>query len=363
MADETAFSPDYTASRSRFRAAALAAGWDWTAHGLGCNGPDGDPLTVDVARIGPERPTHIVVVSSGLHGIEGFFGAAVQVGLLEGALATWRPPEGVAVLMLHALNPYGFAHLRRVNENNVDLNRNFLLDGEPYAGAPARYRALDPLLNPTSPPGGLELFLLRAGWAIARHGMPALKDAVAGGQYDFPLGVFYGGDVPQATVALLRDHLPGWLGPAARRVLHVDFHTGLGAPATYKLLVDHPAGSPGHTALARAFGDAVQPWQNTGVSYAIRGGMGTWCKARFPRIDYDVLAAEFGTVSILRVIQGLRAENRAHHHCRPDDPARQAAKLALREVFAPSDASWRRTAVGRGAAIVRTALEVAATRA
>ena len=60
-------------------------------------------------------------------------------------------------VLLHALNPYGFAWLRRVNEHNVDLNRNFLLPGEAYRGSPAGYAALDPLLNPKSPP---------ARWAV-----------------------------------------------------------------------------------------------------------------------------------------------------------------------------------------------------
>ena len=95
-------------------------------------------------------------------------------------------PRGVALVLIHALNPYGFAWVRRANEENVDLNRNFLLAGEPYAGSPARYAALDALLNPKHPPRRLDLFRLRAMASILRHGMPQLKQAVAGGQYDFP---------------------------------------------------------------------------------------------------------------------------------------------------------------------------------
>jgi len=356
MPDASSFSADYLASRARFRAGALAGGWDLEACPIGTPGPDGAELSIEVARIGPERPDRVVIVSSGLHGVEGFFGAAVQVALLEERLASWKPPPGLAVVLLHALNPYGFHGIRRVNENNVDLNRNFLLDGEAYTGAPAGYAPLDGLLNPQSPPAGFEAFLLRAGWNIARHGLPALKDAVAGGQYTFPKGVFYGGPGPQATVTILRDRLPGWIGPGAHRVLHLDFHTGLGQSGTYKLLVDHEAGSPGAEALRSMFGPAVQPWEKGGVSYAIRGGLGTWCKARLPRVDYDVLVAEFGTVRILRVIAALRAENRAHHWGDPDHFSTRAAKAELLDVFAPRDGTWRSTVVARGTALFDQAL-------
>lgn len=351
MPDASSFSADYLSSRARFRSAALAAGWDLEACPIPTRGPDGEALSIEVARVGPDRPDRLVVVSSGLHGVEGFLGAAVQVALLEERLATWKPPPGLGVVLLHALNPFGFHAVRRVNEHNVDLNRNFLLDGEAYAGAPAGYARLDPLLNPPTPPGGFEAFLLRAGWNIARHGMPALKDAVAGGQYDFPRGLFYGGPGPQPTVAILRDRLPDWIGTGAHRVLHLDFHTGLGKRGTYKLLVDHVAGSPGAEALRSAFGGSVQPWAKGGVSYAIRGGLGTWCKALLPRVSYDVLAAEFGTVGILRVIAALRAENRVHHWGDPDSAATRAAKSELMDVFAPRDGGWRAGVVTEGTAI------------
>ncbi len=356
MPDASSFSSDYFSSRARFRSNALALGWSVDAVPVPPLGPNGEELTLEVARIGPERPDRLVVVSSGLHGIEGFFGAAVQAALLEERFVDWAPPPGLAVLLLHALNPFGFANLRRVNENNVDLNRNFLLDGQPYAGGPEGYAPLDPLLNPPTPPGGFEAFALRAGWNIARYGMPALKEAVAGGQYDFARGLFYGGAGPQPTVEILRDRLPRWIGPAAHRVLHIDFHTGLGQRGTYKLLVDQPAGSLGADALRAAFGPAVQAWEKAGVSYAIRGGLGGWCKARLPRVDYDVLAAEFGTVGILRVIAALRAENRATHWCEAGDPRCGAARTELLEVFAPRDAGWRTGVVAEGVAIVDRAL-------
>ncbi len=359
MSYAAAFSPDYIASRARFRASALALGCRLDAWALPIAGPDGEPLTIDVAVLGSKKPRRAVVVSSGLHGIEGFVGAAIQAVLLEDTLGGFAPPKGVAVVLLHALNPYGYANLRRVNEENVDLNRNFLLPGERFAGAPEAYGRLDPFLNPPRPlRWSHEGFRAQAVAILARQGMAAMKDAVAGGQFDFPQGVFFGGARPQATQALLGAHLPE-LFRKAERVLHVDFHSGLGKWATYKLFIDREDGDPIGAELAARFGDdKVEPWRNDGTSYTIRGGMGRWLQHRFaPDTVYDVLTAEFGTRDVLSVIRALHRENRAHHHNAPHDPLVHHAKAELRDVFAPRETAWREACVRQGVEIVQTAIE------
>ena len=360
MSDASAFSPDYDAARARFRAAAYALGARHEALEIGIDGPDGSPLTIDVAVLGSEQPTRAVVVSSGLHGVEGFFGSAVQVALLEDVLGGVQPPEDAAIVFLHALNPYGFAFLRRVNEDNIDLNRNFLREGEAYSGAPDGYADLNGLLNPPQPPSVLSrlVFFPQALWNIVRHGMPTLKQAVAGGQYAFPKGLFFGGSGPSRTQTLLDRELPRWVG-SARRVIHIDFHTGLGARGTYKLFADHPWGSEPIRALGEQFGhDVVEPWEpEQGESYEIRGGLGNWCKARLPAVDYDVLAAEFGTVHILQVIAALQEENRAHHWGGAEHPRTQPAKIALRNTFAPPEQAWRDEVVPKGVRVVQQAID------
>ena len=86
-----------------------------------------------------QRPSSI---SSGIHGVEGFFGSAVQLAFLDSLPPNWQPPPGTKFILLHALNPFGFAWRRRFNEENVDLNRNFLLPEEAYSGAPPSERSL-----------------------------------------------------------------------------------------------------------------------------------------------------------------------------------------------------------------------------
>jgi hypothetical protein len=352
----TSFSPDYARARGRFRALAEARGFALESHPIAATGPRGEELTIDVARAGAAEPDGAVVVSSGLHGVEGYFGAAVQLALLERAEVAAALPRGVALVLVHLLDPFGFAWIRRANEENVDLNRNFLVDGEPYRGSPARYAAFDELLNPKRPPRGFDLFWLQSVRAILRHGMPDLKQAVAGGQYDFPRGLFFGGQGPSRTYRILAEHLPRWVGDAAT-VLHVDFHTGLGRWATYQLLLDAGLG-PGRFEWLRArFGDRVQHSDPDGsIAYQARGGLGIWCRAAFPGRDYHLLCAEFGTYPPLRVLAALRAENQAHFWARPDDPATHLAKRRLMETFVPASPRWRARAVAQGLEIIHRAV-------
>lgn len=350
------FSADYVTSRHRFRRAAERAGAELETLVFDTEGPDHEPLTMDVAWLGPRDAKRIVGVSSATHGVEGFMGAACQLALLEDPPDL---PEGVALVLQHAINPYGFAFVRRVNEDNADQNRNFLREGEAYEGAPEGYAELDGLLNPKKPPRRVSkvLFLAKAIGNLAQVGMGKLKGIVAGGQYTHPKGLFYGGSGPSNTMRLLSEAIPRWYGQA-EHVLQIDYHTGLGKPATYKLLIDHTPDAPRTVWLRERFGPEVQPWDagEDGVAYAIRGGLGTWMKSILPDAEVDVLAAEFGTVGVLDVISALHLENRAHHWGRPGSPATVSAKLGMMETFAPGDAGWRDAVVDRGVHIVHQAL-------
>jgi hypothetical protein len=349
------FSPDYASARQRFRQAASHLGWQLEAHPIEHPGPDGDELTVDVASSPTGDPERVLVVSSGVHGVEGFFGSAVQIGLLE----QWRsrPVLPVKCLFLHALNPYGFAWVRRFNENNVDPNRNFLLPGERYEGCSPGYARLDRLLNPLRPPSRWEPFTLKALWVIARHGMPALRQAVAGGQYEFPRGLFFGGAGPSRTHELLAENFERWLR-GSQEVVHLDFHTGLGAKGTCKLLIDYPLSDTQYRKLTEWFGaDSFEASASSNIAYDARGGFGRWCVSRKLAPNYHYACAEFGTYGPIQVVAGLRAENQAHHWGLPADAATVRAKERLKELFCPAAEAWRLRVLDRSLDLVARAVQ------
>ena len=344
------FPPDYSAARQRFCTLATRHGWALESHPVAAKGPDGEELTIDVAAHGPPGGK-LLVVSGGVHGVEAPFGAAVQLALLE----KWEASPPVRCLFVHAVNPWGFAHRRRANEDNADLNRNFLLPGQEYRGSPAGYAHLSPLLNPPHAPGGFDPFPLRAGWAVLRHGMAKLKQAVAAGQYDHPKGLFFGGHAPAESVRVLAHHWERWLGDSAD-VAHLDFHTGLGKRGAHTLLLDVDPTPEQVAWLTERYGPAgFEVADPRRVAYDARGGFGPWCHSRRRGRAYLFACAEFGTYGPVRVVGALRRENMAHHWGEPSDPATARAKAALAEAFCPASAAWRAGAVEAGVRLAERA--------
>src|SRR5581483_10193540 len=125
MNSADSFSATYAEAREKFRAAAVEAGGTLEAVSNPNRGPGGETLATDVAWFGPKTAEKVLVTISGTHGAEGFCGSGAQVDWLRRGEAS-RLPAGVAVAAVHAINPYGFAWLRRVTEENVDLNRNWV---------------------------------------------------------------------------------------------------------------------------------------------------------------------------------------------------------------------------------------------
>lgn len=350
------FSPDFASAQNRFREAAGQPGWALESHSIGSKGPAGEDLAIDVAiSEGPDSGS-CLVISSGVHGVEGYFGSAVQLAALHGWLADSGSRPRCRCVMIHAVNPYGMAWLRRFDQDNIDLNRNMLRDGEVYGGSPEGYDRLDRLINPHSPPTPWEPVLLKFAAAIVRYGRPALQQAVTSGQYDHPKGLFFGGSRASRSKAILDQHYLRWLG-GATRIFHLDLHTGLGPSATYQMLVDHPLDPRQRAWMESAFGaDCVRAMGPGSVSAALRGSFGLWGQWRAQPRDYMYAAAEFGTHSGPRVLAALRAENRCVQWGVPDSGQTRRAKRALLEAFCPASPRWRERVLHSGLRLVNQAL-------
>src|SRR5215475_4431905 len=125
------FAATYSEAREKFLAAAKIAGATMYRYDNPTKGPAGESLSTDVARIGPDDASKVVMTISSTHGVEGYCGSGFQVDWLAGVGAAGVPKD-TAVLMVHAINPYGFAWTRRVTEEGNDLNRNYVDHAKPY---------------------------------------------------------------------------------------------------------------------------------------------------------------------------------------------------------------------------------------
>ncbi len=195
MTDSSWWPANYFASRERFLELAESCGAHTESHPVASVGPNGEPLSVDVAAFTSGHDEHLIVLTSGVHGIEGFIGACIQIQALQ-RLKQGDIPDRTGIVMIHGVNPWGFAHLRRVDENNVDVNRNFINSSVSKPVSHPQYAELNPVINPAKAPhiSGEIQYWLSAGRLIVRNrGIGKLFKPIAEGQYDFPQGLFFGG--------------------------------------------------------------------------------------------------------------------------------------------------------------------------
>ena len=323
-----AFSSSYAQARVKFLEAAAAAGLQIESHNHPLKGKDGETLAMDVARDGARDASNLLIVSSACHGVEGYCGSGVQVHALhDGEWLAKARDQGVAVLYVHALNPYGFSHIRRVTQENVDLNRNFHDFSKPLPDN-AAYREINELLLPEVWPPDAQNALAVADF-INTRGMPAFQAAFSAGQHQFPKGLFFGGTAPTwsnlTLRQVLRDH-----GTQAQQIAWIDLHTGLG-PSGLGERIFACADDAAALKRARAWwgGDGATPvtsiYDGSSSSAFLTGLMWMALNQECPNAQYTGIAMEYGTLPMLEVSFALRAEHWLNNH--PEAPAPQAAQI------------------------------------
>jgi hypothetical protein len=349
------FSSDYAEARERFRVAAKSCGARLEAHPLAVRSSGGEELTVDTAYLGPESPGRVLVVSSGLHGAEGFAGSAIQHRLLRDQLPGRDPEPGCGFLLVHALNPYGFDCLRRVNENNVDLNRNFVshpgghVVNESYD---ALYDAINPVRLDEEEQAKSDAAL---GEFARQHGFDGLQAALSIGQYVHAEGIMFGGDRPEESNLLLRRIAPE-ATRGAEQVVWIDVHTGLGPWGEVELISESPVESAGYRRARAWWGERVgSTVSKESVSAQVHGSIAAGLGDALPGRELTVVGAEFGTHDPVRVFRALRADNWLHAHGEPDSEQGAAIKLELKEVFQPEEPKWGARILEIGAELIANA--------
>jgi hypothetical protein len=347
------FRPTYDAARTAFRAAAAARGLKVQSHRNPSIGAAGEELTTDVAVLGPADASRLLIVASGTHGAEGFCGSGIQVAWLAAAHPL---PADTAVLFIHALNPYGFSHVRRVTEDNVDLNRNFIDHGNAKPANPG-YDELRDVICPrewTEDSERKNLATLQA--YAAGHGLGALENAIASGQYVDPQGVFYGGTQPTWSNRTLREILKPF-GPTARKVAFIDLHTGIGPYGFGELMSNHGRNDPGDKIMKRWWGgEATYFDDGTSSSYYVAGDTQVAVAQTFTKAEIAGVTLEYGTIPKVDMMNAVRADNWLYVHGDLDSAKGRAIKAQIRAAFYPDKDDWKEMVVERGHYVMKRML-------
>jgi hypothetical protein len=349
------FPADYRSARAAFIEAAQVAELGVTSrlHPQAL-GADGKQIFLDTTTIGPRDAKKALLMISATHGVEGYFGSGVQTGLLREGLAQ-RIPEGAKAVIVHALNPYGFSWNRRVNEDNADINRNFVDHQNPPVND-----AYD-LLHEAIAPKDISPASVKAANAKLRayrdaHGAFKLQEAISAGQYKHADGLYFGGKRESWSAGMLEDVFREELADI-EQLIAIDFHTGLGEHGAAEMITEDLPGSPAYARAKKMWGDYVRSSEageslSTPLTGTVDGALAKWMDGR----ELTFAALEVGTRSMRQVLAALRDDNWLHMHGGMSDARASAIKAAIRDGFYPDTGEWKEMVWGHAMKVVDSSL-------
>lgn len=305
-------------------------------------GPDGEELAADLVRFGPARPKKALFCISGTHGLECPAGRTAFINWLE-SIDLSTLPANTSLFFIHAMNPYGFAHLSRTTENNVDLNRNF----RDFSSQPPEnsvYDSLRPILCPDELSLlGRETINQKLENLAAEITWPIVVDGFMKGQYADPKGVMYGGKQREWSTLTLEKIVSQELGHC-EEVLYIDWHTGLGEYGYDFYISLHDPNSARYQLSNRLLDGKLDQ-----TSKGFLGG-------KIPQYEGLLLAqldqwlshcrrmgfvVEMGTKDNASISNALMLDAWLRRHPDADPDTVRGVKAQLLEFFYPNDPPWQ----------------------
>jgi hypothetical protein len=306
-------------------------------------------LTVGVCYIPAQKvEKNLLILSSGVHGVEGYVGHAVQRLFIEKYLnATFLDNTGV--LLIHSVNPFGFKYTRRVTENNVDINRNSPSTDNLYATLNEGYPKVYDLINPQkkAKTSSIEnrFFFVKAINEIRKASLPVLRQAVLQGQYKFPEGLYFGGVKPEPQIDSLRPIISRITEPYSK-ILVIDLHTGYGERGKLHLF-PNPLEGEKRQNLENLFAGFKIDWGDSKDFYTITGDFAAYIGAMNSGKEFYPMVFEYGTLNSqttmgsMKSIHKMILENQGQQHGYSSKKDSLKVKSDHLEMYFSKSENWR----------------------
>ena len=301
--------------------------------------------------------TNLVVLTTGVHGMEGYIGATMLDVFFQEVYPT-LDPANTGVLVVANVNPYGMKYFRRYNENNVDLNRNFILDWNSFdLSSNKEYPKVDNFLGPTGKIGNglwheVGFYLSLAKTAITQ-GADTVSDALLTGQYEYPQGVYYGGNGDEASTVYLKDVFSQCLDSDYENIVHIDIHSGYG-PRYNMVIFNSVYETMNEKESQEAFGyDYVIAYDSESF-YATTGDTTDFfyrlAEQKQSEAELYSTCFEFGTIGdeFFDTILSLKYtidENQNHWYPTDNKLTEQIIHENYMELYYPTETAWREKTV------------------
>ncbi|BCN94267.1 hypothetical protein THMIRHAM_20520 [Thiomicrorhabdus immobilis] len=296
------------------------------------------------------KPKHVLVLICGTHGIEGFTGSAVQIDTLPLLADLLKQQADLGVVLIHALNPWGFAWLRRSDHQGIDLNRNFIDFSQPLPSNPD-YQTLHTQLQGLTADSDLTCL-----WENTDFNTFVAK--ITQGQYQQADGLFYGGTQASWSQQQLNKIAQHAFIQNAEQLSVIDVHTGLGPYGYGEIINDHTPNTAGFAWAETLYGNN-----------ACSALLGESCSApKLGLLDYfwhDLMGGrgcfitlEYGTFAVQHLILELLKEQLYQNQLKADQQRDLQAKpvVDLKNFFYPFEPSWQQQVLFRARQTIAMAL-------
>lgn len=350
----TSLIPDsFEASRGRFRSSLGRVAVRWPSSRIETHiiHAGEDDLSIDILHApATQRAQHMLLVTTGEHGIEGFVGSAIMELAIREILPT-LDPETTSLCLVHAINPWGMKHEQRTNAANVDLNRNFVVSWDAASQANEGYRNLQSIFQPQGPMPSVQRNRLLLAGQVMRLAVTGksgvLRQALLAGQYEEPAGLYYGGTEWQPETQIMR-HLYDDCLSASPHLLHVDLHTGYG-PRDRMSVVNSGLDPVPSTQWAKRIDYPTVVAATSQEFYHIEGDMIDYMyrirELSAPTTKMYATCFEFGCLgdSLLAQIDSLWcavASNRLRQQGAVTEAIADKVQKLWRDAYCPSEPSW-----------------------
>lgn len=325
-----------------------------------------DDLFIDFCFVPAQNEAKkLLILSSGLHGVEGFVGSAVQQMIMN-ELVNSELLEEMGVLFIHGINPYGFRYARRLTENNVDLNRNCDTDNKIFTSKNEGYKDLVEMIIPTGKAnvGSLKnrFFMLVAINKILQESKAAIRQAVLQGQYEYPNGIYFGGNNFEPQLAVISSVLLN-CSAAYETVFNIDLHTGYGERGTAHLFPNPIDDTKVKTTLENIFEGYPINWGDSEDFYVINGSFTDYIGKLLSDKFYLPMLLEYGTLNSQSTVGSVKSlhnsilENQGVHLGYQSTKDSISIRENFMEMFNPSSEKWRTKIMTDSKIMLKQALE------
>ncbi|MBP7736845.1 MAG: DUF2817 domain-containing protein [Spirochaetes bacterium] len=350
--DLSYFKNNYRDCRMNFLAHAqkAAARYDFAVRGAYAvpSATDRD-LVMDYLYVpATKRQEKLLIITAGVHGIEGYAGNAVLDLFFKEVFPT-LDMDTMGVVVFHAVNPYGMKHFGRCTEGNVDLNRNCSADPKVYNAKNAGYEKMRSLLEPggKASAGFISdaILTLKLVWYNLTMSKKDFMDGVVSGQYQSPKGIFYGGKKQEPQIAEMTRILSSIMA-RYRFAAHIDLHSGYGKRGYLHLFLTS-LDDRKNKVLASLFPGHPIDWSTDKDFYQNTGDLSYYLYSLVRGTPVLPITFEFGTLDSQTMMGGMKSlktfilSNQGARNGYASDDDRRAIRTMVTEMFYPESPAWR----------------------